>query len=173
MGVDLDIRGRDMKALPTLRELTDQQLELLNMADVPEDVLRDTLEGLEGAITAKAENIVAVINRLESDAEACKAEEKRLAELRRSREAHAKRLREYLKFHMERLGVEKIECPLFKIAIKSNPPAVKIEDESLIPLNYTRIPDPEIDKAAIKRDLLAGKDVPGAVLESGTRVEIR
>jgi protein gp37 len=30
-----------------------------------------------------------------------------------------------------------------------------------------------LDKAAIKRDLLAGKDVPGAVLESGTRVEIR
>jgi hypothetical protein len=161
------------KGLPTLRELTDQQLELLNMADVPEDVLRDTLEGLEGAITAKAENIVAVINRLESDAESCKAEEKRLAELRRSREAHAKRLREYLKFNMERLGVEKIECPLFKISIKANPPAVRIEDESRIPLNYTRVPDPEIDKAAIKRDLLAGKDVPGAVLESGTRVEIR
>jgi hypothetical protein len=162
-----------MSGLPTLRELTDQQLELLNMDDVPEDALRDTLEGLEGAISAKAENIVAVINRLESDAAACRAEEKRLAELRRSREAHAKRLREYLKANMERLGVKKIECTLFKISIKVNPPEVKIEDENLIPLNYTRIPDPEIDKSAIKRDLLSGKDVPGAVLESGTRVEIR
>ena len=68
----------------------------------------------------------------------------------------------------------KIECPLFKVAVRDNPVSVLIEGE--VPEDYMMLPpppDPVPDKAAIKMALEAGKEVPGAKLVRGRRVEIK
>jgi len=79
---------------------------------------------------------------------------------------------------MERAGFEKIECPLFKLSIRKNPPSVEILDQLSLPPEFMRTPEPKPpvpapDKAAIKAALQAGKDVPGARLAQGTRLEVK
>ena len=66
----------------------------------------------------------------------------------------------------------------FEAIIRRNPPAVEVLASDDIPLMYWRIPAPKpsvavIDKAAIKAELQAGREVVGARLVQHTRLEIR
>ena len=79
---------------------------------------------------------------------------------------------------MEHAGIQKIECPLFKITIRQNPPAVEVTDTLSLPHAYWRTPEPKPmvpapDKSAIKKALQAGVDVVGARLTQSTRIEIQ
>ena len=52
--------------MSTLYELTGQYMDLMEMAEEADpDVLRDTLEGIEGEIEDKADNYAKVIRTLE------------------------------------------------------------------------------------------------------------
>ena len=65
----------------TLYELTNDYMELLQMAedpDIEEDVFRDTLEGIVGAIEDKAEAYAIIIGELTAKADHITAEAKRL-----------------------------------------------------------------------------------------------
>ena len=64
--------------MPTLYALTGQYLALADATDLPEDALADTLEGLEGDIQVKAENLLAVVSNMGADVGAIDAEIKRL-----------------------------------------------------------------------------------------------
>ena len=91
-------------------------------------------------------------------------------------ENRAERVKDYLKGQMERTGILKVDSAYLSIAIKKNPPAVCIDAESQIPAQFMRIPPPPPpvpDKTAIKAAIKAGQEVPGAHLESGTRLDIR
>jgi hypothetical protein len=159
--------------LPTLYELTEKYQQLLSLEDIPEEVMRDTLEGLEGEITEKCTNVAAVVRNFEALAEQIREAEKRMADRRRSIEARAEWLKCYLLENMERTGIEKIESPYFRIGIRKNPPKAEIVDENLIPMQYLEIPEPRISKKRILEDLKLGKEVPGAVLVNDVRVEIK
>lgn len=144
--------------------------------DLPDDALADTLEGLSGELEVKATNVAMFVRNLESSAEAIKSAETEMAARRRAIENRAKRIRQYLHEQMARTGITKIECPYFKLAIRDNPPAVVIDAESQIPEEFMRQPEtppPAPDKKAIAEALKAGKDVPGARLERGQRLEIK
>ena len=69
----------------TLYEMTSDLVELLD-AEINEEVKSETMEVIKLQIETKAENIIAVIRNYEARIEAVKAEEKRLAEYRRSEE---------------------------------------------------------------------------------------
>lgn len=163
----------------SLYVLADQYLEAAErMADLelPEEVIADTLEGLAGALEVKATNVAMFVQNLEASASAIKDAESKMAARRKAIEARAERIRAYLKENMERTGIFKIDCPYFKIAIRDNPPSVKIDAESQIPMQYMKIPDPpppSPDKKAIAEALKAGQDVPGCHLERGKRLEIK
>ena len=77
---------------------------------------------------------------------------------------------------MEAMQIEKIECPLFKVAIQKNPAAVDIFDALSIPADYMTTPKPPApapDKAKIKDAIKAGQEVPGARLTQSTRLSIK
>lgn len=168
-----------MNAPITLYQLADQYLEAANrMADLDmdEQTIADTLEGLTGDLEVKATNVAMFVRNLESSAEAIKAAEYSMSARRKAIEARAKRIREYLQAQMMRTGINKIECPYFKLAIRDNPPAVVIDAESQIPAEFMRTPEPPPptpDKKAIAEALKAGRDVSGAHLERGQRLEIK
>lgn len=168
-----------MNAPISLYKLADQFVEAshrLADLDLPDDVVRDTLEGLSGELEAKATNVAMFARNLEATAETIKAAEADMAARRKAIEARAKRLRVYLQDQMQRTGITKIECPYFKLSIRDNPPAVVIDAESQIPQEFMRTPEPPPpapDKKAIAEALKAGKDVPGAHLERGQRLEIK
>jgi len=151
-------------------------IALSNM-DLDDQTIADTLEGLSGALEAKATNVAYFVRNLEATAEQIKLAEKQMADRRKAMENRAERIREYLKANMEVAGITQIECPHFKLSIKKNPPSVVIDAESQIPADYMTVPvaPPQApDKKLIAAALKDGFEVPGCHLETGkTRLDIR
>lgn len=163
-------------ALYKLADQYTQAVEKLGDMDLPDDVVRDTLEGLAGELELKATNVAMFARNLEASAAAIKSAEAEMAARRKAIENRAAGIRSYLQAQMERTGISKIECPHFKLALRDNPPAVVIDAESQIPIRFMRIPDPPApspDKKALADALKAGEDVPGCHLARGKRLEIK
>lgn len=157
------------------RNITDVLMD----AGVDEQTLTDTLEGESWPLELKAQNYGFVIRNLESTAASIKDAEKQMADRRKAIEKRAAALVERLKTGLEIAGVTKLECPHFALTIKKNPPSVDVWDEKQIPAEFMRTPEPPPppvavpDKAAIKAAIAAGRDVPGAQMAQGTRLEIK
>ena len=150
--------------------------EKLSDLDLPPEVIEDTLESMSGDLEAKATNTAMVVRNLEATAAAIKEAEKQMAERRKAVENRAERVRDFLLANMVVAGIQKIECPYFKLAVRENPPAVEVYEPGLIPAEFMRQPEPPPpapDKTAIKEAMKAGQDVPGCRLTRGTRLEIK
>lgn len=150
--------------------------EKLAELDLDAQTIADTLEGLSGDLETKAQNVAFFVRNLQSTAAAIKQAESDMAARRKAMENRADSLMRYLFDSMTVAGIEKIECPHFRLAIKNNPAAVEIFEPGLVPASFMRTPEPpppSPDKTAIKEALKAGQDVPGARLTSGQRLEIK
>lgn len=144
--------------------------------DLDAQTIADTLEGLSGDLETKAQNVAFFVRNLEATAAAIKQAEADMAARRKAMENRADGLKRYIFESMTVAGIEKIECPHFRLAIKNNPAAVDVFEPGLVPSSFMRTPEPPPpapDKTAIKEALKAGQDVPGARLTSGQRLEIK
>lgn len=154
------------------REAADKLADL----DLPPEAIEDTLESLSGDLEVKATNTAFVIRNLEASAAAIKEAEAQMAARRKAIENRAARVRDYLLANMMVAGIQKIECPFFKLSVRDNPPAVEVYEPGLVPGEYMRQPEPpppSPDKTAIKEAMKAGVDVPGCKLTVGKRLEIK
>lgn len=157
------------------REYRDTAAKLADL-DLDEQTLADTLESMAGDLEAKATNTAFVIRNIETAAAAMKEAEAQMAARRKAAENRAARIKDYLLANLIVAGVQKVECPYFKLSVRDNPPAVEIYEPGLIPAEYMKQkppPPPEPDKTAIKDAIKAGQDVPGAKITQGKRLEIR
>lgn len=161
----------------TLYALSGQYRELLSMEDsVPWEQLEQMLNDLQGDIKGKATNVGFVVGNLDSLADQIDEAVQGMKARSLAARNRAGNLRAYMLNHMKVAGITKIEGPLLRISIKKNPAKVVIDFEDSIPAEYMRQPEPPPpapDKAAIKAALQDGKDVPGAHLEQGERVEVK
>ena len=143
--------------------------------DLPAEVVTDTLDAMAGDLEAKAQNVVFFARDLQATASAIKEAEEAMARRRKAIENRARHLLEYVHGCMETAGVQRIECPHFRLAIQAKPPSVDVYEPGLLPAQYLRTPEPSepaIDKRAIAEAIKAGQDVPGARLLHGTRLAI-
>lgn len=153
-----------------------QTADKLADLDLDEQTIADTLEGMSGALEVKAQNVVMFARNLEATATAIKEAETAMASRRKAIEHRAAGLRRYALSAMQVAGVQSIECPYFKLSVRKNPPAVEVFDAAQIPAQFMRTPEPPPpapDKKAITEAIKAGKEVPGARLVSGERLEVR
>jgi hypothetical protein len=144
--------------------------------DLPEEAIRDTLEGLTGDLKVKSQNVAFLVQNLESLSVQIKDAESKMSHRRKVIENRALSIRNYIKQCMDIAGVSKIECPEFALTIKKNPPSVEIVDESKISDVYKRTPpppEPVLDKKLILETLKGGHDVEGARLVQNTRLDIK
>lgn len=119
-------------------------------------------EYLEGAIE-KRDRLGEFIMRMESEAEAIRNEEKRLAARRQGFEKIAGCVRDSIHQQMKEWQIKKVEGKMFTFAVQANPPSVEITDESQIPGDYLDY-KPQVDRTKVKEALKAGMEVPGARL---------
>lgn len=150
--------------------------EKLADLDLPDEVVADTLEGMSGDLTTKATNVAMMVADWTALAASIKDAERRMAERRKAIENRAARVTDFLLNAMLYAGIEKIESPHLRIAVRNNPPAVEIDEPALIPAGFLRDvppPPPEIDKAAVRAALASGLDVPGARLVQRKRLEVK
>jgi len=151
-----------------------QAVSTLSDLDLPDEVVADTLESLQYPLEQKATNVAMFVRNLEATADAIREAESEMAKRRKALETRAANVREYLKANMIRAGISKIECPLFKLAIRDNPPSVVIDGD--VPAEFMRQPEPPPpapDKKAIAESLKAGQHVPGAHIARTQRLEIK
>ena len=134
--------------------------------------LAAVLNSLGEEIEDKAENIAKLIKNYESDINAFKEEEKRIAERRRTLENDVKRLKEYLFNNMKLTGKTKFKKGTFSFNIAKNPASVEITNVDIISSDYKTYTE-VLDKKAILQDLKNGKDVQGAILKQGESLRIR
>ena len=156
-----------------LYELTDDFKQVQQMIEEGHEGLEDTLESIELAIEDKLENIARLIKNIEGDIAAFKAEEKRLAERRKTLENEVKNLKQYAEEQLKATGEKKIKAGTFTFAIQKNPPSVRITDEELIPKEYYVPVDPKLDKTKLKNLLKEGEKIPGVELVQGEGLRIR
>ena len=156
-----------------------QLAERLATLDLDAETVADTIEasGLTDALQEKAQGVELVARAAELHVPAIDAEIERLQKLKAHRQKVAQGLRDYLKHHMEVAGIERIECPLFRLSIRKNPAAVEVEDERQVPASFwvtppPKVPEARIDKKAVAAAIKGGTDVPGCRLVQGTRLEI-
>lgn len=144
--------------------------------DLDPQTIEDTLESLSGDLEVKATNTAFLIRNLEATAAAIKDAEAAMAARRKALENRAARIKDYVLANMMVAGIQKIECPHFRLAVRDNPAAVEVYEPGLIPAEFMRQPEPPppaVDKTAIKEALKAGQEVPGCKLTVGKRLEIK
>lgn len=167
----------------TLYELMGDFQTLYEMADDPdvdEQAWFDTIEGIEGEIEDKAEGYAKVIATLSGNADACKAEAKRLNDREKAYRNKADFLKQMLQVAMEETGKTRFKTALFSFNVQKNPPSLKIAEGVQVPERYLIQQEPKVDNAAIKAaakandGTLMGTDGrPWAWLESTVSLRIR
>ena len=159
-----------------LYELTQNYLnlqELLENPEIPAEMIETALNEVGGQIEDKAENIAKLIKTLEADVSGFKAEEKRLADRRKSLENRVTGLKNYIDNSMKVTGKNKFKGQLFSFSIKKNPPSLNVEDEKLIPEEYWIEQAPVLDKKTLLAALKAGEEIPGVSIKQTESLRIR
>jgi len=149
------------------------EVEALRNLDLPDEVLADTLESLDGELEAKAVSVAHVVRALEADIEACKHVEAAHELWRKSVENRANRLRQYLADCLTRAGKPKISGVGVNIAFRPSVAAVEDGTQQATPEDFLVYPDPRPDKTAIRDSLKAGMPVAGWKLEERNNLQIK
>ena len=133
------------------------------------------LDALRMEREAKIENVACWVKNLSAEADAIREEENRLVKRRKAAETKAANLKTWILAAMTREDgtTDKIKTGRVMVSVKKNPPSTVVDD-ALLPSTYkvAKITY-QANKELIKRELLAGGEVPGAHLEYGRSVIIK
>lgn len=126
-----------MSAL-TLYEAADELRTLFDTLDGLEDpaeieVFQQEMEPALARALNKVESFAHYLAHLDSQAELCAAEIKRITERKKQFQDRAVKLREYAVRAMQTHGVSKLESPTVSLRLQQNPPAVVIDSADAIP----------------------------------------
>ena len=161
-----------------LYELTRQKQDLLNtIADMDHedlelsDAVGDTLDALNEAIEAKAEDVASFIFSLQADSAALKQEEQRLAERRRLNDAKIERMKTYLHDMLDDAQIDKVKGTLFTIGFRKSE-KVAVTDVDALPERFLRIKR-EPNLTALKEALKAGQAFEGVSITTNRNLSIR
>lgn len=133
--------------------------DLMTDPEVDEDVLLDTLEGLEGEIEAKAEGYLNVMDRISMEITACEKQVDEWTQRLKVRQNRLKSLKARIVVAMDAINMKELNAGdrIFKIQANGGVQPMEVIKEA-VPDNYQRIVyEPDMKKI---RD----------VLESGTEL---
>lgn len=153
----------------SLYDLTAAMVNLMES----EETTNEQIEEVFGAITAKENKICQFRAELLGTVEKFKAEEKRLATIRKQMENKAERLQEYIKQSMVQLGIDEVHTGTFNIKLSPSVGSLEITDANSIPNKFKEIVQTiTVDKNAVKSAIKSGEHVPGAEIRDGWTLRI-
>ena len=150
-----------------LYEIANDYAKLMD-SDFEPDAIADTLEGMEGELTDKIEQLLAICKNESSYAERLKEEAKTLNERAAFIQNKIENIQSYIASSLETIGKKKIRAGLHQVTLRAPSECVEITDASALPtesVEYETVI--KADKLAIKHQLKAGKAVAGAQLKFG------
>jgi Siphovirus Gp157 len=166
----------------SLFDVSRQLVELMAFRD-NEDLQPDERDAVEKEIAryvaaeiTKVDNVRWYLRHCEVMEKAHREEADRQTRMAHAWEERQKRLKDYAIRALEAAGKTRVEGKTGVLKIQKNGGQIPMEifDETSIPTRYTpmTITYP-IDKEAVRRDLSAGKEVPGArLLERGVHLRV-
>lgn len=153
--------------MSNLYQLTSNYEIVLNMLydeEADEQMVLDTLEGIEGEIEDKADNYAKIIKELKAKQNAREKEAKRLTESAKVFENRVNTLKQNLFNSMKTTGKTKFATDLFSFNIVKNGGKQALTIDGEVPEEYTKtIIENDTDK--IRQALDEGKELPFAHLE--------
>ena len=163
----------------SLFDLVGEYKELYAMlTDADEEdqqIVEDSLESVVGAIEAKGEGYIAILNRLDMEIDACRKQKDMWMQKLSIRENAVKRLKQRLADAMIQLGKNEIQAGDNTIKLQNNggkAPLVFDEDKK-IPQSYMKV-ILEPDKDKIRADLEKGEILDFAYIgDRGKHIKIK
>ncbi|MFJ5768117.1 siphovirus Gp157 family protein [Lysinibacillus sp. NPDC093210] len=158
--------------MATLYELTDQYKMLQNFIE------ENNVEGFElalsqikGEIGEKLEGYAMVLKNIESDIAGIKAEEKRLADRRKSMESNIARIKENVADTLLTVEGNRVKTEKFTFSFRKST-SVQIENDAAIPPQFIKV-EKTISRAELAKALKAGEQIEGAQLIENQSLSIR
>lgn len=149
--------------------------KLLDSEEIPDEVIRDTVEAIEGELEEKAYNVAKMVLHLKSQAESIQAAADKMAARAARVQKRSESLKAYLLFVMQSVNKDRFENAEMVIRRQNNPESVMVVNESAIPGKFWRTPPPPpkvIDKQMLKEALKNGEEIDGAFIEQGEHLRI-
>ena len=144
-------------------------VDLMNNDELTEEQQQELGTELAKELQAKSTNVIAYIIDSESMLERMKAEEKRIADMRKYGEAKIAKFKEYVKENMQALKIEKLQTELGTLSVAKNPISVEVVAEYEVPEEFKQeIVTTKIDKKAIAQHFKDTGEVPnGCIIHTG------
>lgn len=160
----------------TLYEIKENYLAFLDSIEgneIPQDVIKDTLDSIEGDLTEKVDNIASYIKNLKAEANSIREEEKALADRRRSKEYKIERLENYLSETLQTLNKNLIETPRNRVSFRKSQVLMYTDaDASTLDDKWFRIKY-ELNKEMITKALKNGEKVSEFYLQEKKNIQIK
>lgn len=145
----------------TLYDIRCKFVSLMNNDELTEEQVQELGVELAEELKNKSSNIIAYVIDSESLLERIKAEEKRLADMRKLGESKLEKFKKYVKENMETLEIQKIQTELGTLSIAKNPISVEIIEEDKLPTEFKQeVVTTKIDKKAIAQHFKDTGEIP-------------
>jgi hypothetical protein len=139
--------------------------------DLTTEQFREAVIELEESKVEKCGNAICYLNMLKHGIEDMKAEEKRIATMRKALESRAKNLESAFAYVLKNMGDKEVITKYGVMKVRKNPPSVVIDDLSKVPTKFQHQKiEVTIDKTAIKKAIQSGEKVDGAHIEQGEKL---
>ncbi|QCT21808.1 siphovirus Gp157 family protein [Jejubacter calystegiae] len=150
-----------------LYEVANDYARLLE-SDLPPEDIADTVEGIEGELTDKIEQLLSICKNELVYANALKEESRALSERAKVSESKISSIKAYIATSLTTVGKKTIRAGIHQVTVRAPSKSVDIIDANLLPTEFveyeTKI---KPDTMAIKHLLESGKDIPGAKIKTG------
>jgi hypothetical protein len=139
--------------------------------DLTDEQFKEALVALEENKVEKCGNAICYLNMLKHGIEDMKAEEKRIATMRKSLESRAKNLENAFAYVLKNMGDKEVITKYGVMKVRKNPPSVVIDDMSKVPTKFQHQKiEVTLDKVAIKNAIKAGEEVAGCHIEQSEKL---
>jgi len=146
-------------------------VDMLENGDLSQDDFASALAELEQSKVEKCGNAICYLNMLKHGVEDMKAEEKRIATMRKALESRAKNLENAFTYVLNNMGDKEVITKYGVMKVRKNPASVVVDDITKIDSKYTRQKiQIDVDKVAIKKAIQSGEKVDGAHIEQGEKL---
>lgn len=150
-----------------LFELSNEILSCVN--EDGEIIDEEKLEALTMERNDKIQSIALWIKNLRAEATALKEEEKAFTERRKAAERKADSLTDYLTRYLDG---QKFETAKVKLSFRKSE-YLDIAEGAVIPTEYLKYKEPEVDKTLLKKCVKAGVNIPGVTLCERQNLQIK
>lgn len=150
-----------------LYEIANDYAKLMD-SDFDAESIADTLEGMEGELTDKIEQLLSICKNETAYAERLKEEAKAFNERASAINNKVDNIKSYIASSLEVMGKKSIRAGLHQVTVRAPLEFVEITDAKSLPPEYVEYDTViKADKMAIKHQLKGGHAIPGASLKTG------